>query len=169
MPAYVHSDCGNAFMSYEFHSKGITSSRITSNNPFGTQWHDMEGSYFVMHFCSIRTLFCVSTNKIPHECLVVFQRRSASESLIPSLLATPGPVLLKRYVRLYKFDPLVDKVELIEAHLQYAHIRFSDGKEDTVALLHLALKNVDEDHTNETLSRGRKPEQKNMSRRQALV
>ena len=36
------------------------------------------------------------------------------------------------------FEPLVDEVELIEANPRYAHIRFPDGREDTVSLKHLA-------------------------------
>ena len=90
---------------------------------------------------SIRTLLCTALNETLHERMFNFQRRSTTGSSIPSWLATPGPVLLKRYVRKSKFDPLVDEVELIEANPNYAHIRFSDGREDTVALKHLAPKN----------------------------
>ena len=72
------------------------------------------------------------------------QRSSTTGSSIPSWLAIPGPVLLKRCVRKSKFDPLVDEVELIEANPNYAHIRFPDGREDTVALKHLAPKNDQE-------------------------
>ena len=47
-------------------------------------------------------------------------------------------------MRKSKFDPLVDEVELIEANPNYAHIRFPDGREDTVVLKHLAPKNDQE-------------------------
>ena len=80
----------------------------------------------------------------PHERIFNFQLRSTTGSLIPSWLATPGPVLLTRYVRKSKFDPMVDKVELTKANPNYAHIRFPDGRENTVALKHLAPKNDQE-------------------------
>ncbi|ROT74721.1 hypothetical protein C7M84_006746 [Penaeus vannamei] len=57
---------------------------------------------------------------------------------IPSWLCEPGPVLLRRHVRTSKTEPLVDEVELIQANPQYAHIRYPDGKEDTVSVRHLA-------------------------------
>ena len=75
-----------------------------------------------------------------HERIFNFQHRSTSGSSIPSWLVTPGPVLMKRHVRSSKFDPLTDEVHLIEANPQYAHVRYPDGKEDTVALKQLAPK-----------------------------
>ena len=48
-------------------------------------------------------------------------------------MPTPGPLLFKRFARTYKFAPLVDKVELIEANPRYARVRFSDGTEDTLS------------------------------------
>ena len=57
---------------------------------------------------------------------------------MPSWLITPGPVLLKPYVRTSKDDSLVDKVELQQANPQYAHIRYADGREMTVSIRHLA-------------------------------
>ena len=53
-------------------------------------------------------------------------------------MATPGPILLKRFARASKFEPLVDEVELIEANPRYARVRFSDGTEDTVSNKRLA-------------------------------
>ena len=85
---------------------------------------------------SIRTLLCASTNETPHERFFRFQRKSTTGLSIPSWLATPGPVLLRRHVKSSNYEPLTDEVELIEANPQYAHIRFPDGKEDTVALKH---------------------------------
>ena len=41
-------------------------------------------------------------------------------------------------MRKSKYDPLVDEVELINANSQYAHVRFPDGREDTVASSYLA-------------------------------
>ena len=53
-------------------------------------------------------------------------------------MATPGPVLLKCFTRNSKYDLLVEEVELLEANPRYAHVRFPNGSEDTVANKHLA-------------------------------
>ena len=37
-------------------------------------------------------------------------------------------------------DPLVDEVELLQANPHYAHVRYPDGRETTVATKHLAPK-----------------------------
>ena len=79
-----------------------------------------------------------STNVTPHERLFNYVRRSSTGATIPSWLCNPGPVLLKRHVRASKTDPLVDEVELLQASPYYAHIRYPDGKEDTVFTRHLA-------------------------------
>ena len=51
---------------------------------------------------------------------------------------TPGPVFLKQHVRKSKYDPIVRKVELLEANPNYAHIRHEDGRESTVSLRDIA-------------------------------
>eukprot|EP00795_Rhopilema_esculentum_P010965 gene10965-19801_t len=56
----------------------------------------------------------------------------------PLFVRTEDHSLKQRHIRDSKFDPLVDEVELIEANPRYAHIRFQDGREDTVSLKHLA-------------------------------
>ena len=99
---------------------------------------------------SVRNLLCTATNQTPHEQIFNFQRRSTSGSSIPSCLVTPGPVLIKRHVRSSKFDPLTEEVHLIEANPQYAHVRYPDGKEDTVALKHLVPKPTSNDEILET-------------------
>lgn len=140
--------------------KGISSSRTTSYNPAGngqveclngtvwkaislalktrglpvSRWQDV--LHDALH--SIRSLLCTATNATPHERLFTYQRRSTSGTSVPTWLTSPGPVLLKRHVRNSKFEPLVDEVELIEANPQYAHVRFPDGREDTVSIKHLA-------------------------------
>ena len=58
---------------------------------------------------------------------------------------------------------IVDKVKSKEANPQYAHIRFPDGRKDTVALKQLAAKHNDANHIPETPSQGQKPEQKNIN------
>ena len=45
---------------------------------------------------------------------------------------------------------LTEEVHLIEANIQYAHVRYPDGKEDTVALKHLALKPTSKEELLET-------------------
>ena len=57
---------------------------------------------------------------------------------MPSWLMSPGPVLLSRYVRANKNDPLVDQVDLQEANPTYAHLRYMDGRQSTVSLRDLA-------------------------------
>ena len=46
--------------------------------------------------------------------------------------------MLKRHNRSNKDDALVQEVELIEANSQYAHVRYPNGREDTVATKYLA-------------------------------
>ena len=90
----------------------------------------------VLH--SVRTLLCTATNCTPHERMFQFQRRSGTGTSLPTWLLVPGPVLLRRFVRRSKQDPLVDEVQLIEANPQYAFIRYPDGRESTVSIKDLA-------------------------------
>ena len=166
MPAYVHSDRGASFMSRELHkflsSKGVVSSRTTSYNLEGNgqaercngviwkafpmslksknlplkNWQGVLSD--VLH--SVRSLLCTATNETPHERFFGFSRRSSAGASIPTWLATPGPVYIKRQVRTSKMDPLMDEVELLQASPHYAHVRYPDGREMTVATKHLAPK-----------------------------
>ena len=92
----------------------------------------------VLH--SIRSLLCTATNETPHERFFRFPRRSSSGASIPTWMAEPGAVLLKRHVRSNKADSLVDEVELIQANPHYAFVRYPDGRETTVSTKHLAPK-----------------------------
>ena len=47
----------------------------------------------------------------------------------------PGHILVERYVRTH---PLFNEAELIQAHPQYVHVCFQDGRELPVPLCHLA-------------------------------
>ena len=87
---------------------------------------------------SIRSLLSTATNMTPHERMFSFTRRSSSGHSMPSWLCEQRTVLLKRHVRHSKTDPLVDEVELLQANPNYAHIRYSDGRETTVSTRHLA-------------------------------
>ncbi|KAL7644264.1 UNVERIFIED_CONTAM: hypothetical protein RMT77_005091 [Armadillidium vulgare] len=85
----------------------------------------------------IRSLLCTATNATPHERLFSFPRKTSLGLSIPSWLVEPGSVLLKKYVRC-KDDPLVEEVQLLEANPQFAHVRFPNGREDTVSIRDLA-------------------------------
>ena len=175
MPMYIHSDRGSSLMSTELktfcNSKGISTSRTTPYNPEGnglveksngTIWRSIlvslksknlpESAWQlvlpdVMH--SIRTLLCTATNTTPHERLFGFNRRSGTGTSLPTWLSEPGSVLIRRYVRNSKNDPLVDEVDLLEANPQYAHVKFKDGREDTVSIRDLAPKGNYEGNTQE--------------------
>ena len=164
MPAYIHSDRAPNLISREIKdylfSKGIATSRTSRYNPKGngqveryngitwnaiqlalktrgldtSQW---EGVLLdALH--SVRSLLCTATNCTPHKRLFSYQRRSASGNSIPTWLTTQDKVLLKRHVCKSKYDPLVDEVDLIDVNPEYAHVRFSDGKESTVLVRNLA-------------------------------
>ena len=164
MPAFVHSDRGPSLVSQELRAflsgKGVAMSHTTAYNPTcngqvekynGTVWKAVtmackskalpikrwqEVLPDVLH--SIRSLLCTATNETPHERLFRFARRSVTGSSVPTWLATPGPVFLKRHVRTSKMEPLVDEVELLGANPNYAHICYPDGRTTTVSTKHLA-------------------------------
>ena len=163
-PGYIHSDRGSAFMSKEFKSflaeNSIASSRTTPYNPQcngQTERYNgiiMKTIQLALHqyklplkyweqvlpdaLHSIRSLISTATGVTPHERMFSFQRRSSAGIAVPTWLAEPGPVLLKRQVKNSKYEPEVDEVHLIEANPQYAHVRFPSGRETTVSLKHLA-------------------------------
>ena len=87
---------------------------------------------------SVRSLLSTATNTTPHERFFAFSRRSPNGTTLPKWLCSPGPVLLRKFVRHSKTDPLVEEVDLIHANPEYAHVRYHDGKETTVSLRHLA-------------------------------
>ena len=164
MPSYIHSDRAQTFLSGELreflNGKGIATSHSTPYNPAGngqierlngTLWRTLElaaasknlnidhWEYLLpdaLH--SIRSLLCTATNETPHERMFKYTRKSTNGSAIPTWLLNSKRVLLRRYVRESKYDPLVDEVELVESNPNYARIRNSDGKESTVSLKHLA-------------------------------
>ena len=79
-------------------------------------------------------------------------RISRDSSPTSSATGVITKVLLKRKVRKSKFDPLIDEVELIEAKPKYAHVRFPDGREDTVSTKFLAPKSKEMYSTNHFLN-----------------
>ena len=164
LPSYVHSDRGSSFMSEDvkqfFMRHGIATSRTTPYNPRGnSQCERYNGIIWktvvlaledrglsinawpqvlpdALH--AIRSLLCTATNATPHERMFAYERRTASGCALPSWLLEPGEVLLKTHGSKSKYEPPVEVVELIEANPSYAHIRFLDGREDTVSLRNLA-------------------------------
>ncbi|CAC5365125.1 unnamed protein product [Mytilus coruscus] len=163
-PAYIHSDRGQSFMSAELktfqQSHGVATSRTTPCSPQSngqgeryngiiweavtialeslglkeSQWESVLPD--ALH--SVRSLLCTTINCTPHERFFNFTRRSSSGQSVPSWLAHPGPVLMKKHVRATKYDTLVKEVDLLEANPSYAHVRLPDGRETTVLIRHLA-------------------------------
>ena len=164
MPSYIHNDRAPDFLSKEvkdyLHSKGIATSKTSRYNPRGngqaeryngTIWKavtlalkskDLPLSAWehvlpdALH--SIRSLLCTATNCTPHERMFNFQRKSTAGNAVPSWLAQPGPVYVRKHVRNSKYDPIVEEAELIEANPEYAFIRLNTGHETTVSLRDLA-------------------------------
>ena len=163
MPEFIHSDRGSAFMSAELTNylttRGIATSRSTPYHPIGNgqverysgivwksvrialastqlpveQWEKVLPD--VLH--SIRSLLSTATNTTPHEKFFNFPRKSSHGTSLLSWLS-PGPVLLRKFVRPNKNDDLVEEVELTHANPRYAHIRYNDGRESSVSLAELA-------------------------------
>ena len=164
MPAFVHNDRAPDFLSAEMrkylHERGISTSKTSRYNPSGNgQAERFNGTIWktvtlalksrnlptsawevvlpdALH--SIRSLLCTPINCTPHERLFNYHRKSTSGNSIPSWLATPGPVYVKRHVRNSKYDPSVEEAELVEANPEYAYIRLKSGHETTVSLRDLA-------------------------------
>ena len=162
-PGFIHSDRGSSFMSKELKDYlsqwGIATSKSTPYHPTGNSqveryngiiWKTVQLSLHskgltdrdwelvipeALH--SIRSLLSTATNTTPHERFFGFQRRSSFGLSLPSWMS-PGPVLLRRFVRTNAESPLVDPVELLDANPTYAHIRYPDGRESTVSLRDLA-------------------------------
>ena len=162
--ASVHSDRGAQFMSREVSSflsdLGVIMTHTTPYHPTGnSQCERTNGTVWkavrlvlrsrglpetmwetvldiVLH--SVRSLLCTATNQTPHERLFSFPRKSLNGYSLPSWLSSPGPVLLRRFVRQSKSDPLVESVDLIDATPSCARVRFPDGRETTVSTSDLA-------------------------------
>ena len=49
-----------------------------------------------------------------------------------------GPMMLRRFVRHTKNDPLVDEVHLMDINTSYAHFDYPDGRESTVYIKDLS-------------------------------
>lgn len=107
---------------------------LKSENLSDTKWE----SVLPMVLHSIRSLLCVTTNATPHERIFQYSRKSVTGYSLPHWLIKPGPVLIRKHVRLNKNDPLVEQVELLESNPNFSKIRFPDGRETTVSTSDLA-------------------------------
>ena len=160
MPSYIHSDRGTSFLSKEVReyliNLGIATCQTTPYHPQRNgqcEWYNgIMGKHTLLALASrnlkesqwetvlpkvlhsIRSLLCTATDATPQEKLFSYQRRTPSGHSLPTWLSTPGPVLLRCHVRASKYKPLVDKVVLLEANPQYAHIRFINDCESTVSV-----------------------------------
>ena len=83
---------------------------------------------------SLRSLLNTTTNATSHELSFSFTRRSSSDTSLPAWHSVPGPIMLRKFVRLHRNDDLVDEVEIINANLLYANIRYSDGRRTNVSI-----------------------------------
>ena len=146
-------------MKYFLNSNGIATSRTSRYNPKGngqieryngiiwktiqlgliskklpmTSWEIVLPD--ALH--SIRSLLCTSTNTTPHERLFQYNRKSTAGNSIPSWL-TSGPIYVRKHVQKSKYDPIVEKAELLHANPQYAYVRLEGGHETTVSLRDVA-------------------------------
>ena len=109
--------------------RAITISLNSKNLPL-QNWQDVLPD--VLH--SVWSLLCTASNETPHECFFGFSRRSSSGTSIPTWLATPRPVYIKRQACTSKMEPLVDKVELLQVNPHYAQVSYPDGREMTLAI-----------------------------------
>ena len=163
VPSFIHSDRGSSFVSREVKEYltklGVATSRSTPYHPTGNSqveryngiiWkavrlalrsrglHDRDWERALpdaLH--SIRSLLSTATNMTPHERFFGFERRSAYGTSLPSWMS-PGPVLVKRFVRPNSSTPLVERVELLDVNPTYANIRYPNGRETSVSLRDLA-------------------------------
>ncbi|XP_063625652.1 uncharacterized protein LOC134797361 [Cydia splendana] len=164
MPAYVHSDRGTSFLSDEvkdyFNSRGVATSRTTPYNPRGngqveklngTLWKSIQlalksrnlpiecwEDVLPQALHSIRSLLCTTTNCTPHERMFRHPRKSPNGESIPTWLTSSNKVLMRRFNRKSKYQPLVEEVEVIETNPTYSYVRTEDGRETTVSNRHLA-------------------------------
>jgi len=118
--------------------KGVRLALHSRNLPI-TQWETVLDT--VLH--SLRSLLCTATNETPHERLFAFPRKSPSGYSLPTWLSTPGPVLLRKFVRQSKSDDLVEPVDLVSATPHYARVRYPNGRESTVSTRDLAPTGVE--------------------------
>ena len=159
-PAFIHSDRGSQFLSFEFdafcNQAGIAHSRTTPYNPKGNgqceryngviwkgvlcnlhsrgltedRWEEMLPDVLA----SIRTLICTATNSTPHDRFFGFPRRRSSALRIANWLAPDNNIYVKTFVR-NKSDPPVKPAHVVEViNDQFVRVQRPSGMIDTVSL-----------------------------------
>ena len=68
-----------------------------------------------------------------------FKRQSTFGTSVPTWLSSPGPVYLKRHIHTSKYNPVVDKTDLLHATPNYMLVRLPNGRETTVSLKDVVL------------------------------
>jgi len=86
----------------------------------------------------LQSLLCTATNSTLHEFVFNFPRRSPNRKSLPVWLSSPGPVFLRKFVRLHKNGDLAEAVDQTDVNPIYDRTRFPDGRESTVSVRHLA-------------------------------
>ena len=161
---YIHSDNEKSFVLKELKEfllkRGIASSKSSPYHPTGNSqvehyigviWKAIRLALKTYNFGvlsweavlpdaiqSLRSLLNTATNSTPHELFFNFDRQSQSGKSSPAWLATPGPILLQKFVKTHKNDDLVEEVQLVKANSTYASIRYADERERTVSISDLA-------------------------------
>ena len=167
MPAYIHSTSNRAttFISQELLSYsqkcGVACSKTSVYNAPGNGqcecyndsiWSAIKSALKsrcldVCHFQpvlpdalhSVRSLLCTTTNETPHKQMFSFKRQSTFGMSVPTWLSSPGPVYLKCHIHTNKYNPVVDKVDLLHATPNYVIVRLPNGRETTVSLKDVVL------------------------------
>lgn len=87
---------------------------------------------------SVRSLLCTATGCTPHERMFTHTRRSSNGQSMPTWLAEGKKALLKNNVRVSKYDPIVEEVELIETNPLHSQVRLQNGRDVVVSNRQLA-------------------------------
>ena len=91
----------------------------------------------VLH--SLRTLVCTATNEVPHDRFFAFPRRHTVARPLPRWLTERSKALIKRHVKMSKYEDSVEEAEIIDVNPTYARVRVvRTGHEKTVSLRDLA-------------------------------
>ena len=67
-----------------------------------------------------------------------FEHRSPNGKSLSAWLSHPGPVFLRKFAKVNKYDDSVQEVQLLHANPSYATVRFKDGRESNVLQKDLA-------------------------------
>ena len=86
-------------------------------------------SYFQMYYILSDRCFQQLRTQLPMKDSLDSSVAPLVDPPLPTWLSAPGNVMLRRFVRSSKNDPLVDEVELTGVNPAYAHIRYPDGRE----------------------------------------